>query len=159
MYEPPGVVATVCEITPGALPQQLFRSTRRSPSVAAIELGTLESESDQSTPPPLAVQPGIVSDAPKYPIGAQRSWLFGQPPLIPVVPSYPSSKLPFWTRLLLVACAMAEIDMSHKPTNRERPMMLLFMRITPFRNRDMDASLADGEAALFAFTWTERKAA
>src|SRR4051794_1115120 len=103
MYEIPGAVAIVCEITPGGLLQQLFRSMKRWLSAAIIELGTLAFESCQSTPPPLTVQSGIVSVAPLYPIGAQKPWLPGQPPLIWVVLSYPFSKLPFWTRLLLLA--------------------------------------------------------
>jgi hypothetical protein len=79
VYETPGVVAIACETMPGGLPQQLFRSTKRAPSAAIIELGTLEFESDQSTPPPLTVQLGIVSVAPPYPIGAHKPWLLGQP--------------------------------------------------------------------------------
>jgi hypothetical protein len=115
VYETPGVVAIVCEITPGALPQQLFRSTRRSPSAATIELGTLEIESCQSAPPPLTVQSGIVSVAPKYPIGAQKPWLPGQPPLTAVVSSYPSSKLPFRTRLSAVTRTSSTSGPAHVP--------------------------------------------
>src|SRR3954466_9309067 len=116
VYEPPGVVAIVCEITPGALPQPPFRSTQRTLSAAIIELGTLEFESCQSTPPPLTVQLGIVSVAPPYPIGAQRPWLLGQPLFTWVVASKPVSKLPFWTRLLAVTRTLSTSGPAQVPS-------------------------------------------
>src|SRR5215475_14373521 len=101
---------------PGGLLQQLFRSTMRAPSAAAIELGMVESVSCQSTPPPLTVQLGIVSVAPKYPIGAQRPWLLGQPLFTWVVASNPVSKLPFWTRLVAVTRTLSTSGPAQVPS-------------------------------------------
>ena len=91
---------TVSEITPGALPQALLGQPNRRRPPPSSSWGTLGSNRASPHRRRSPSNGESCGSGGKHPIGAQRPWLLGQPPLISVVASYPTSKDPFQDQIV-----------------------------------------------------------